>query len=129
MTARTYIHRGDNQRVHHAHAYAKLDLSGAAQAEVPILFASQECEMLKVSLLYTEASSADAGVAVKVGTETDDDEYYTGTSEVSKAKWYTLDVTLLGTVIPAGETVVCSNAGGKTGTGEILVCIEYRVVD
>jgi hypothetical protein len=111
----------------HAHAYAKLDLSGAAQADVPILHVSAKAVIKKLLLLYTEASSADAGVAVKVGKETDDDYYYTGTSEVSKSQWYEADVTLLNEDIAAGDTVICSNAGGKTGTGEILVCIEYAL--
>lgn len=114
-------------KVRHAKAYAKLDLSGDAVVNVPILHASSACTLLKAILLYTEASSADAGVGVTIGKETDNDYYYTGTSEASKAAWYESSVTLLATDIAAGDTVVCGCAGGKVGTGEILVCIEYIV--
>ena len=114
-----------NRRRHHAFAFAKLDLSGSAQADVPILHTSVTATLINATLLYTEASSGDAGVVVTIGKETDDNYYYTGTSEVSKALWYEKDVTLLATDVAAGDTVVCGNAGGKSGTGEILVCIEY----
>ena len=113
--------------VGYAKAYAVLDLSGAAQSDVVIAHFSGGAKLVKAILLYTEASSADAGVTIKIGKETDDDYYYTGTSEVSKAKWYEKDVTLLQTAVAAGDTVICSSAGGKTGTGEILVCLEYLV--
>jgi len=113
--------------VGYAKAYEILDLSGAAQSDVVIAHFSGGATLNKIILLYTEASSADAGVAIKIGKETDDDYYYTGTSEINKAKWYENDVTLLQTAVAAGDTVVCSSAGGKTGTGEILVCMEYLV--
>lgn len=118
---------GNNASIKHAKAYAKLDLSGAAASDVVILHTTRACTLVKAVLLYTEASSADAGVTVEIGKETDADYYYTGTSEVSKAQWYEKDVTLLKTDIAAGDTVICGCAGSKVGTGEILVCIEYRI--
>jgi hypothetical protein len=118
-----------NGQRRHAKAFAKLDLSGSAQADVVILHAITACTLVKVELLYTEASSGDAGVTVTVGKETDPDYYYTGTSEISKAAWYTLDVTLLATDLAAGDTLICGHAGSKSGTGEILVCAEYTVDD
>lgn len=111
----------------YAKAYAVLDLSGAAQSDVILEHFSGGAKLVKVLLVYTEASSGDAGVAVKIGKETDDDYYYTGTSEINKAKWYEKNVALLQTAVVAGDTVICSSAGGKTGTGEILVCLEYLV--
>lgn len=119
--------RVSTAKTNHARAYAKLDLSGAAQADVPILHVSSACTLVKALLLYTEASSADAGAVVEIGKEGTAAYYYTGTSEVSKSAWYELDVTLLQTTIAAGNTVVCGHAGSKVGTGEILVCIEYTV--
>lgn len=110
----------------HAKAYAILDLSGGAQTDIIILHVGVACTVLNIYFVYYEASTADAGVAVKVGKETDDDYYYTGTSEISKAQWYELDITLLQTDLAAGDTLVCSNAGGKVGAGEILVCVEYE---
>jgi hypothetical protein len=119
-----YLKKGNRQ---YARAYTKLDLSGAAQTNIPVLHTSVACTLVKAILLYTEASSGDAGITVTVGKETDNDYYYTGTSEVSKAVWYEKELTLLQTDIAAGDTVVCGHAGSKTGTGEVLVCIEYYV--
>ena len=118
-----------NARRRYAKAFAILDLSGTAQSDIAIFHTTVAATLLKAILLYTEASSSDAGVTVTIGKETDDDYYYTGASEINKAKWYELEVGLLQTVIAAGDTVVCGNVGGKIGTGEILVCIEYVVDD
>ncbi len=102
-----------------------MDLSGAAVVDERILHTGVALQMLNAYLLYIEASSSDAGSVVTIGKETDNDYYYTGTTEVSKAAWYELDVTLLNTDIAAGDTVVCGSAGGKTGTGTIIVVVEY----
>jgi len=101
------------------------DLSGASATYIA-LHSERALTLYKATLLYTEASSGDAGVAVKIGKESDDDYYYTGTSEVSKSQWYSLDVTLLKTDIAAGDTVLFTSAGGKAGTGEIMLCLEYQ---
>ncbi len=114
-------------KIRHAYAMAKLDLSGAAASSVTILHTTRACTLVKAVLLYTEASSADTGVTVTIGKETDADFYYTGASEVSKAAWYEKEVTLLQTAVAAGDTVICGDAGSKVGTGEILVCLEYTV--
>ena len=118
-----------NARRRYAKAFAILDLSEAAQSDIAIFHTTVAATLLKAILLYTEASSSDAGVTVTIGKETDNDYYYTGASEINEAKWYELEVGLLQTVIAAGDTVVCGNVGGKTGIGEILVCIEYVVDD
>lgn len=118
-----------NARKRYAKAYAKLDLSGGAVTDVPILHTTVAVTLVKLILLYTEASSADAGVTVEIGKETDADYHYTGTSETDKALWYEKDATLLNADVGAGDTVICGCAGGKTGTGEILVCLEYTVDD
>ena len=110
-----------------AKAMVIIDLSGGAVSSVAILHTSRACTLLKAIILYTEASSADAGVTITIGKESSSAYYYTGASEASKALWYELDVTLLATDIAAGDTVICGSAGGKTGTGEVLVCLEYKV--
>ncbi len=102
-----------------------LDLSGGATTVVT-LHCERACTLIKATILYTEASTADAGVALKIGKETDDDYYYTGTSEVSKALWYSLDVTLLQTDVGAGDTVLFYSAGGKNDTGEVMLVLEYE---
>lgn len=110
-----------------AQASSILDLSGGAISSLVIFHTTVACTLLKVILLYTEASSADAGVGLTIGKQTDADYYYTGDSEASKAEWYEKEVTLLQTAIAAGDTVICGTAGGKVGTGNVLICIEYKV--
>ena len=110
-----------------AKAMVIMDLSGGAVSNVAILHTSRALTLLKAIILYTEASSVDAGVTITIGKEASAAYYYTGASEVSKALWYELDVTLLQTDIAAGDTVICGSAGGKTGTGEVLIFLEYKV--
>ncbi len=101
-----------------------VDLSGAA-ATLIALHCERACTLIKATLLYTEASSGDAGVAVKIGKESDDDYFFNGTSETSKSQWYSKDVTLLQTAVDAGDTVILSSAGGKVGIGEIMLVLEF----
>ena len=107
----------------------RLDLSGAAVVETVIMRAKTALTLTKLYLHYTEASSGDAGVLVTAGTAADAAGYYTGTSEISKAKHYEKDCTLLATAVAASGVVTCSTAGGKVGTGEVQVCLEYTVDD
>ena len=101
-----------------------VDLSGAATTLI-VLHSERACILKKATLLYTEASSADAGITIEIGKETDSNYYYTGTTEISKNQWYTKDVTLLETDITAGDTVLFTSAGAKAGDGEIMLIIEY----
>lgn len=103
---------------------AALDLSGSAE-DIEILHAKDDLVILAAILLYTEASSADAGVEVRIGKESDDNYFYTGTSEVSKSKFYEKSVTLLQTDLDAGDTLTVGSAGGKSGTGEVKICVWY----
>ena len=102
------------------------DLSGAAETLI-VLHAERDCVLEKATLLYTEASSADAGITVEIGKESDRDYYYTGATEQSKAQWYSKDVDLLKQDIAAGDTVTFYSAGGKAGTGKIMCVIEYTL--
>ncbi len=117
---KTYIDQGPKI----ARTSVVVDLSGAA-AILVALHAERAITLTKATLLYSEASSGDAGIAIKIGKETDDDYYFSGTSEVSKAQWYTKDVTLLQTEVALGDTVLFSSAGGKVGTGEIILILDY----
>jgi hypothetical protein len=100
------------------------DLSGAA-ATLVCLHAEQNLHLARAILLYTEASSADAGVTVEIGKESDRDYYYTGASETNKALWYTKEVTLLKNDVATGDTITFYSPGSKTGTGEVMLTIEY----
>lgn len=110
------------------------DLSGAATNEVAFM-GYQAATLLGYRVLYTEASSADAGVSLRVGRlEADgtfDDDYYDAiTSEVSKVVGYSKlyeSGDLSHSAIAVGETVTVGCAGGKTGTGEVklILFIQY----
>lgn len=109
-----------------ARTATSVDLSGAA-ATLICLHTELSVELVRAFFLYTEASSADAGITIKIGNEADDDYFYTGTTEVSKSQWYSADLTLLKKDLTAGDTVILSSAGSKTGTGEIMLVIEYKI--
>lgn len=108
-----------------ARSSISLDLSGSATTLVA-LHCERACTLVKATILYTEASSGDAGVAIKIGKEADDDFFYTGTSEISKSQWYSKDITLLQTALGAGDSVLFYTAGGKSGAGEIMLVLEYE---
>jgi parallel beta-helix repeat protein len=97
------------------------DLSGAAVV-TPVFTALGQCEIIGYSLIYTEASSADAGIQIDIGNYADDNKYDTVTTEGSKALGYIKTYVtgdLANTQLAAGDTVTCKSAGGKVGTGEI----------
>jgi hypothetical protein len=102
-----------------------IDLSGSATTLVAF-HTERTAEILKATLLYTEASSADAGITIEVGKESDRDYYYTGATEASKDQWYSKDLTLLKMDIAAGDTVTLYSPGSKVGTGEIILILEIR---
>lgn len=107
---------------------ATLDLSGAA-TDPCVLIADEDVYILGLSIVYTEASSADAGVVIragKLGTSTT--TYLNVTSEVSKAVGYiknyinTSGTDSFGTrKIAKGEALTIGTAGGKVGAGEVVV--------
>lgn len=102
-----------------------IDLSGGAQI-IPILHADAELTILKVIIVYiNEASSADAGVEIRVGKETDENYFVSETSEINKAEWYEKEATLLQTILTAGDTLTVGSVGGKAGTGELQIYVWY----
>jgi|TARA_Y100000296_G_C5177686_1_gene261122 hypothetical protein len=109
-----------------------VDLSGGAETLV-VFHTERAAEITRVYVLYTEETSADAGITIKIGkmnsTTDDDDYYFTGTSLVSQTLWDSTKLTLLKRDISTGDTVVFASAGGKTGTGEIMLIMEYIFVE
>lgn len=109
----------------HTAMTASLDLSGAAATSIAI-HSENGVKITKAVFLYTEASSADAGINLKIGKETDDDYYLAAeASEINKALWYSKTLTLLKDDIATGDTVIFSSAGSKSGTGEVMLVLEY----
>ncbi len=108
----------------------EFDLSAGA-TDVPTYQSDVLSMLVGYRVFYTEASSGDAGVIVRVGRITsagasDDDYFDSITSEISKAigysKWYSTDV-LTQFLIAVGDTVTVGTAGGKTGTGVVKVVL------
>jgi len=112
-------------------ATASLDLSGAS-TDIPIYHAVKQGFLAGYSILYTEASSGDAGVAVRIGryqsgVALDDDYFDTSTSEVSKALGYNkhfVSGDLTQSAIALGDTITAGTAGSKTGTGEVRIILQ-----
>jgi len=123
----TMIFKGVNN-IYEAHARSlSLDLSGAA-AITSCLYATNALHLCRATIQYTEAVSNDAGISLKIGKESDDDYYYTGTSAnggAGRAIWYHEIVTLLKNDVTASDTVIFKSAGGKTGTGEAMLILDY----
>jgi hypothetical protein len=101
-----------------------IDLSGAAVSHA-VIFPTIDMRLRAATIGYTEASSADAGVAVRVGTYANNTYFASATSAVSQAQGTQTAMTLTKTDIRAGTPIVVSCAGGKTGAGELQVSLEY----
>ncbi|MBI5491991.1 MAG: hypothetical protein HY893_03565 [Deltaproteobacteria bacterium] len=108
---------------------ASLTLSGAAQT-VTLMKANANYTMRAARLIYTVATSADAGVTVSVGIRrnaANTNSYFTSvTSEISKAVGDVTEMTLTSMDIRKGDVIFGYTAGGKTGAGDCLVEIEYE---
>ena len=98
-----------------------IDLSGAASL-VPLFYADYPMRILSAKAIYTEASSADAGVNISVGKLGTTGYFVANTaSEVSKAIGYEKVLTLANDVVETGDLITASCAGGKTGTGNVVI--------
>ncbi|MBW2673757.1 MAG: right-handed parallel beta-helix repeat-containing protein [Deltaproteobacteria bacterium] len=108
-----------------------LDLSGVA-TDIEVFHANVPCLLVGYAVVYTEASSADPGVDIRIGRYQDgvalDDDYFdVSTSEASKDKGYKKYFRigdLTNSVIAAGDTVTVGTAGGKTGAGEVMLILQ-----
>lgn len=102
-----------------------IDLSGSGVLE-NVFVADRAYTLTAAYLVYTEASSADAGSNISVGkvfVGTDDVDFFVAAvaSEASQETGYRKSLTLLQTAIAEGDIVTITSAGGKTGTGEVLL--------
>lgn len=105
------------------------DLSGSASSDYGFN-AKYACVMYGVNYIYTETSSADAGVTLTTkatyGGLYPESTYTSYTTEVSKTRGYIKQV-LLSKLQDAqitssdAEVYIVDNPGGKTGTGEVVV--------
>lgn len=127
-----------NEVDYHIDVQYDLDLSGAGM-DVWAWHSNRHCQLVGYFLTYTEASSGDAGVEVRVGKYADgvglDGDYFdASTSEISKGLGYrkyfaTSDLTNI--LIDEGDIVTVGIAGGKVGTGTIrptLLIADYVAI-
>lgn len=111
-----------------------LDLSAAASSE-DFFVTNTDVYIQAFRVWYVEATSADAGVLVKLGTPADDDAYASITSDISKAANANVDesaalpATAAGRKLAAGTLLRLTSAGSKTGTGTVRCSVEYSVAD
>ena len=107
------------------------DLSGAAASEMVLYNQKHDIIINKVWVHYEEATSADAGVALTLGSSADNNAYWEITSVISQdaltnTEYDTGSLTLA--TIPAGTPIYIAHAGSKIGTGTAFVWFSYTVV-
>ncbi len=121
----TYLH-SDRER---ALSHIPLTLSGAGQSAM-VMKANANYTMRAARLIYSAATSADAGVVVSIGIRRNgasSNSYFTSaTSEISKAQGDSTELTLSSMDIRKGDVVYAYTAGGKTGAGDVLIEVEYE---
>ena len=108
----------------------ELDLSGAG-ADTAAYHAATHGQLVGYTIFYTELSSADAGVDIRIGRYQDgvalDDDYFDVTvSEVSQALGYATFIAtaaLTQITLAKGDTVTVGTPGGKTGTGKVRLVL------
>lgn len=117
-----------------ATASTSVDLSGGAET-LFVFRAPRQMWMTRATFTYTEASSADVDWgALELGYARDgaaDSTYYLDVvPEASKNIWYTKTYDAQDfddNLITTGDTITFTNAGGKTGGGEIRLQIDFVV--
>lgn len=102
-----------------------LTLNGTAQ-EIMALRYQNGGRLIAARLIYSEATSADAGVQITLKNGANTVTYFDVVSEVSKAKWSVVDIPLLATIITTSP-IIFSTPGGKVGTGKVILELEYTL--
>lgn len=108
-----------------------MDLSGTAETSYLFLNTKRDVRINSLNFYYTEESSADTGVSVQIGIPGDTDSVYDYTTEESKSAGYTKTIDraeLSSDTVTAGNPILLTNAGSKSGDGEVIVSINYTVL-
>ena len=106
----------------------EITLSGGAYLKLIPMYPVDNISYLhRAKILYTEATSADAGVVVGIGGAVGAPTYYaTATTEINKAANTSTDMTInRNGSINANDTMYLYCAGGKIGVGKIKIVLEY----
>ena len=106
-----------------------IDLSGSGVTHL-LIPKTTTGRLVSAKIIYTEASSADAGITITIGASNSVALHFTGTTVVSQSQWTTTALTVLDNRIGFfDDDLVVVSAGGKTGAGEIQIAIEYYDAD
>ena len=107
----------------------EITLSAAAVTHV-VVPPTTTGRLVSARVVYSVATSADAGVNFTIGADNQLAFNFTGTTSTSTAQWTTTNLTLLDTRIGAyaGDLIVTC-AGGKTGAGKMYVVLEFYNAD
>ena len=105
-----------------------IDITGAAQI-IPLLHADAELTILKAVAVYVGATDATGGIELRVGKETDSNFFVLENSESNKAQWYEKELTLLETILDAGDTLTVGSVGGSADGGSPLIQIYVWYTD
>lgn len=119
-----------------ARATESLDLSGAA-TDSEVFIAPDACQLVMYDIIYAEAASGDAGTTIRVGRYQDgvahDDDYFdsiisdnnAGAGRNKGFKTRILTGSLTQYALSAGDIVTVGTAGGKTGTGKVMLVLYF----
>lgn len=89
---------------------------------------NKEIVIHKIWIKYIEATSADAGCDILIGTASDTNAFATCTTEVSKDALYSKEYDF-GKIIVPRDTLVQVSYTQKTGTGTCYVILAYNYND
>lgn len=100
-----------------------ITLAGPAISE-SLYTAETDTTLRAARVIFDEASSADAGVAVRIGKIGSTSYFGSYTSGASKAAGAVVNLNLSASTLRAEETLLIECDGGKTGAGAISIQIE-----
>lgn len=102
-----------------------IELAGPATYE-SLHTAESSMNLRSAKVIYDEASSADAGVAVRIGKIGSASYFKTYTTEVSMTVGKVINLSQISLPLAAGETLTVECDGNKTGAGMISIQVEAQ---
>jgi hypothetical protein len=108
----------------------EIDLSGAATTVFLANIPNRYGFLRSANIIYTEATSSDAGILIEVGYVGDTNYLASLTTSISQSLWDVDAMTIHNADIGSwAGPIIITSPGGKTGTGNIIIEIEYTATD
>lgn len=101
------------------------DLSEATAYEMVLINADASIRINNIYIVWTEGSSADAGIAINIGATATGSDYFTTTSSASKSAGDVETISAESVVVPKGTPIYINHDGGKGGAGNCFVIFSY----